>query len=116
VFNVQRGRKSKSIRISAEQTLDDLDNEIKGVYNFEKGIFGHLSAFFMDGRAWSHNAYWRPYNDDGPFTDEVKLYALKLKPGHKFLYLYDFGDERTVNVTFLGEEPAQEHINTNDQK
>jgi len=35
MFKVQRGRKSKNIRISANLTLDDLDNEIKGVYNYQ---------------------------------------------------------------------------------
>lgn len=88
----------RHIQIDANSTLDKLSRAILKAFGF---VNDHLHVFFMDNKAWSRNpeaCFWLA-PDDGmmdnvnPSTEEVTLRQLALPVGHKFLYLFDFGDE-----------------------
>lgn len=52
----------------------------------------------MDGEAWSNNRLTCPYDERGPYVNEVKIGELDLYEKQEFLYLFDFGDEWRFNV------------------
>lgn len=88
----------RHIQIDGNKTLDELSRAILKAFHFDND---HLHAFFMDNKAWSQNpeaCYWLDPDDEmmdvvNPSTEEVTLRQLALPVGHKFLYLFDFGDE-----------------------
>ena len=80
----------RRIEISADDTLLDLHNSIQNAYNFG---CDHLYSFFMDGRPWSRERFVSPYEDDGPYVDEVSIGELGLFAGQNILYLFDYGTE-----------------------
>ena len=80
----------RRFQLSSRHTLHDLHKVILKAYEFDDD---HLYAFFMEGTPWKGAAYWSPHNDEGPFTNKIKLGSLDLVTKQKFLYLFDFGDE-----------------------
>ena len=80
----------RRIEISAEHTLLDLHRAIQRAYNFDDD---HLYSFFMDGRAWSYERFVSPYEEEGPWVDDVRIGELGLFIGQNILYLFDYGDE-----------------------
>ncbi|KAF5415089.1 MAG: hypothetical protein C5S48_06960 [Candidatus Methanogaster sp.] len=80
----------RRIEISADDTLLDLHSSIQEAYDFD---YDHLYSFFMDGRPWSRERFVSPYEDDGPYVDEVSIGNLGLYVGQNILYLFDYGDE-----------------------
>ncbi|MBE0515888.1 MAG: plasmid pRiA4b ORF-3 family protein [Methanophagales archaeon] len=80
----------RRIEISADHTLFDLHRAIQKAYNFDDD---HLYSFFMDGKPWSHERFTSPYEDEGPWVDDVRIGELGLFVGQNILYLFDYGDE-----------------------
>lgn len=80
----------RRIEMSAKHTLLDLHYVIQNAYNFDDD---HLYSFFMDGKAWSHEKFTSPNDDEGPYVDEVLIGELGLSVGQGILYLFDYGDE-----------------------
>jgi len=80
----------RRIEISADHTLLDLHRAIQKAYNFDDD---HLYSFFMDGKAWSHERFISPYEEGGPWVDDVRIGELGLFIGQNILYLFDYGDE-----------------------
>jgi len=80
----------RKIAISSEHTLEDLHFVIQSAFSFDSD---HLYGFFMDGKKWSHDAFYASESNEGPYADEVRIGDLELFVGKKFLYLFDFGDE-----------------------
>lgn len=80
----------RRIEISANHTLLDLHRSIQKAYNFDDD---HLYSFFMDGELWSHESFSSPYEDEGPYVDEVRIGELGLFVGQNILYLFDYGDK-----------------------
>ncbi|MCK5206876.1 MAG: plasmid pRiA4b ORF-3 family protein [Cyclobacteriaceae bacterium] len=97
----------RKIAMSSDSTLEELHWIIQEAFDFDND---HLYAFFMDGKPWSHNAYNSPDGSEGPFTDEVTLGELKLKPGKKILYLFDYGDEWRFNVVLKKVDPIEKPL------
>ena len=85
----------RRIEISAGNTLLHLHDAIQTAYDFDDD---HLYSFFMDGNAWSDERFSSPYEDDGPFVDEVRIGELGLYVGRSILYLFDYGDEWRFQV------------------
>ena len=103
-FKVSLGRNLwRRIEVSARHRLLDLHDAIQSAYAFDDD---HLYAFFMDGKAWSDEKFASPYNDEGPFVDDVQIGELGLSEGQRILYLFDYGDEWRFQVTL--EEIRQE--------
>ena len=80
----------RRIELSANHTLLDLHRAIQKAYNFDED---HLYSFFMDGKAWSHERFTSPYEEEGPWVDDVRIGELGLFIGQNILYLFDYGDE-----------------------
>ena len=113
------------------QTLDDLHWAIQEAYGFDGD---HLYSFFMSGRAWDLSDYEYFHPDAAPQDDvearmwdmmarikgrypeprlpasEVELRSLGLKPKHRFLYLFDYGDEWLFEVEFIKEVVSEEVV------
>lgn len=86
----------RKIEIAGQQTLHFLHRAIQDAIGWDDD---HLYSFFMSNRPWDkHTEFASPYAEDGPGADEVLIGDLKLKPGQKFLYLFDYGDEHTFEV------------------
>lgn len=92
----------RHIQISATATLFRLHQSILAAFDFEDD---HAHAFFMDNRAWSHQAaYFSMEMDDcAGLTKKYKLNQLHLAKGDKFKYIFDFGDEWTFQCRVLRE-------------
>ena len=77
----------RRIQLYSEYTLHNLNEVILKAYDFDND---HLYGFFMEGKPWQGTAYWSPFNDEGPYANEIKIKSLNLHIKQKFLYLYDF--------------------------
>jgi hypothetical protein len=86
----------RKIELSSGHTLLDLHHAIQFAYKFDSD---HLYSFFMDGVPWSDEKFTSPYEDEGPYVDEVSIGELGLTQGQTFLYLFDYGDEWRFRVT-----------------
>ena len=81
----------RHIRIASSATLYRLHKAILDAYRFDDD---HLHAFFMNNRLWSGTAYFSSKREpDEKTTRQIRLDRLALKPGDRFKYLFDFGDE-----------------------
>jgi hypothetical protein len=85
----------RRIEISADHTLLDLHRSIQKAYNFGDD---HLYSFFIDGKPWSRERFVSPYEDEGPYVDEVSIGELGLFIGQNILYLFDYGTEWRFRV------------------
>ncbi|MCL2166581.1 MAG: plasmid pRiA4b ORF-3 family protein [Clostridiales bacterium] len=92
----------RHMQIGEGATLYALSNAILNAFDFDDD---HLHSFFMSNRPWDRNsAFVCPLEDlEGALghTDEVKLSALHLSKGAKFLYLFDYGDEWRFYIKVL---------------
>jgi hypothetical protein len=69
----------------------------------------HLYSFFISGRSWDQLTEIAVDFDgerEPPSVDEVALGDLELQPGHRFLYLFDYGDNLRHDVEVLSVFPA----------
>jgi hypothetical protein len=90
VFKVILGENLwRRIKVSANHTLLDLHNVIQEAYKFDDD---HLYSFFMDGKLWSHECFNSPYDEKGPYVNDVCIGEMGLSVGQDILYLFDFGD------------------------
>ena len=119
----------RKIEALGGQTLHDLHHVILEAYGFDSD---HLYSYFMSGKPWDLSGYEYYHPDAAPQSDleermremtarirgrypeprlpatEVKLESLNLKPGQRFLYLYDYGDEWLFEVEFVGEDALED--------
>lgn len=93
------------IEILDTHTLDDLHYAIQQAFGWDDD---HMYAFFLSGRAWDAlTEIVRPYdNVDPPTADEVSIVDLDLRPGRRFLYTFDFGDELRHSIEVLERFPS----------
>lgn len=94
-FRVGTGARRQVISLGDDRTLEDLHDAIQGAFRLGGD---HLYAFFLDGQRFSDKAVNDPRSDDPPFADEATIGGLDLFVGQRILYLYDFGDEVTLDV------------------
>ena len=84
----------RHIQIAAGATLDRLHQAILSAFDFSDD---HDYAFYMNNRLWTEeDGYYCPAmaQASGMRTAKgIKLNKLDWKIGHKFKYLFDFGDE-----------------------
>ena len=96
LFKVSLGRGIwREIEMAAKHTLDKLHLAIQEAFEFDND---HLYSFFMDNHKGSYDRYESPYDDNGPYADEVTIGKLGLYTGKIFLYLFDYGDEWEFKV------------------
>jgi len=89
--------------MSANHTLNELYNYIQDAFAFDND---HMYSFFMDGRAWSHNRFTCPMDDEGPYAYEVMSGEIGLYKKQRILYLFNFGDEWRFDVEVFDTEDS----------
>jgi hypothetical protein len=89
----------RDIEIATDQTLEDLHLMIQRAFGWSDD---HLYSFFMNGRAWDRSAeIGSPWSDCHLHTHQVKIGTLDLKPGRRFLYLFDYGDNHEFDISVV---------------
>lgn len=91
----------RHIRVNDTETLSDFADYILQAFDFYND---HLHAFFMNNRCWSiEDAYYCEDADESycPTTEETALYKAVKEAGHKFKFLYDYGDEWVFQCRLL---------------
>lgn len=70
----------------------------------------HMYSFFLSGREWDRNSYTKPSEneetsifEDAPFfmkasSADTLLRRLHLRKGQRIAYVYDFGDNISINL------------------
>lgn len=94
----------RDIEIAEDQTLEDLHLAIQRAYEWDDD---HLYTFFMSGREWDQGSeIGSPWSETRRHTHQVEMGNLDLKPGMKFLYLFDYGDSHEFDVQILTANPS----------
>jgi hypothetical protein len=99
-FNVTylQSKKFKcQIRLSGDNDLQDLHNKIQNAYGWDND---HMFSFFMNNKIWDRSSEFSG-NPMGEGSANRLLKNLNLKSGHKFLYVFDYGDEHCFQIDVL---------------
>ena len=89
--------------ILSRQTLEDLHLAIQSALNWDND---HLYSFFMYGEAWGEgDRFSSPFEEMGPYTTEAVIGELGLVKKHKFMYLFDYGDQHEFEVEVVDIHP-----------
>jgi hypothetical protein len=106
IFKVSLDNIWRRISISSESTLDTLAGLILESIEFDSD---HLDMFSFKNPMGRTIEVHNPFNDwqNGPFTDEVVIGDLPIKPGTSITYLFDFGDHWEFNVLLEEIQPGQ---------
>ncbi|WP_163216103.1 plasmid pRiA4b ORF-3 family protein [Clostridium thermarum] len=109
VKKVNNKRKFITVAVKGTQSFEDLVDAIRNKYDLE---WGHLYSFFMNNKP-----YDRDYEIPCPYdreastnTEKVKLHQVKLYKSQRFLFIYDFGEDITFEIEFVGTEPLQKDM------
>jgi hypothetical protein len=106
-FKYAKSLFSRTIELRSKQTLEDLHHAIQRAIHWDAD---HLYSFFMSGD--EDDDLYRfscPYEEDyPPWTHEAVIGALGLVVNHKFLYLFDYGDNHRFEVEVVGLTPQAE--------
>ncbi|MBI2864834.1 MAG: plasmid pRiA4b ORF-3 family protein [Chloroflexi bacterium] len=87
----------RTIDVRSDQNLEDLHYAIQDAFGWDDD---HLYAFFLSGKAWDVSTeYIRPEGrEPGQRSARARLDRLGLRPRKRFLYIFDFGDERRHHI------------------
>lgn len=110
-FVVSLGSISRTIELTADQSLDVLAAAILGAFNWDSD---HLYEFAMTGEVRARRlvlpteADRGEFRNAGPPTADIPVGALGLTRGHRFLFRYDFGDDHRFRVDVAAIHPSRE--------
>ncbi|MBI2570759.1 MAG: hypothetical protein HYV63_27465 [Candidatus Schekmanbacteria bacterium] len=106
-----------------DTALEEIHNLIQHAFCWDSN---HLYAFFRSGECWDYTTEYAARLPEPPFFGprrpiaglacETSLGSLRLAPGTRFLYLFDYGDEHCFTVEVLGmatdvvSSPVELHI------
>lgn len=87
----------RRLEITGDQTLHHLHNAIQEAFDWDND---HLYSFFLSNKAWdARSEYSHPQSQNGALrADKYRIERLMLRPGKRFLYIFDFGDELTHDI------------------
>lgn len=85
------------IRLSGENNLHDLHYTIQRAYKWDND---HMFSFYMNNKIWDRTSEFSG-NPLGEGTADRLIKNLGLKPGQKFMYVFDYGDEHVFEVEVL---------------
>jgi Plasmid pRiA4b ORF-3-like protein len=94
-------RTYRTIEMRSEETLEDLHDAIQSAWRWDSD---HLYSFFMNGqRGDERYRFSSPWEEDVVWwAHEGVLGALGLTLKHKFLYLFDYGDNHEFEIEVVG--------------
>ncbi|MGO4273507.1 hypothetical protein AB4Z22_27360 [Paenibacillus sp. TAF58] len=84
----------RKIEIHETQSLGHLDSIIRDAFNYEQ--HDHLSEFYR-GKVWSASGYGEIEPGGRGSGSLKKIKDLRIQPGDKLEYVYDFGDS-IINI------------------
>ena len=87
------------IETAGRHTLEDLHLAIQVDMALQE-LYGY--RFFMDGVPWSEESFSCPEEEEGPYTNEVRIGELSLYKGQSILYSFDYGYEWRFDVLVEG--------------
>jgi hypothetical protein len=92
------------IELTSEQTLEDLHLAIQDAIHWDND---HLYSFFLNGERWDQKfEYASPWNEEAAhFASDGVIGELGMVKGHKFLYLFDYGDSHEFEIEVLDISP-----------
>lgn len=95
---------SRTIALRSEQTLDDLHAAIQRAVAWDSD---HLYSFYLTGDSQAERyTFSCPYEEDNPpWTNEAVIGALGMRPGHRFLYVFDYGDLHQFLIELVEIQP-----------
>ena len=96
IFKVTLGKAWRQIAITGSLCLDDLSHLILESVDFDSD---HLDVFQYKDATGQTLSVYHPYCEEGPFTDEVRIGEIPLKPEMSMTYIFDFGDKWKFKVT-----------------
>jgi len=100
--------------VDEQQTLQNQPVDDKGpgtvLADFETLDHDHLYRFTYKNRFGVLAHINHPYLDEPPFTSEVQIGEIGIKPGTTLTYLYDFGDNWQFEVQLEGIDPADPKV------
>ncbi len=104
IFSVSFGTGCyRHIRIAKRKSLRTFHKAITGAFGMPDG---QMYAFFMNNCAWDNTAGYYGSTMPGstnPTADEVRLCDFHLSKESRFLYIYDFRQEKRFHVKLLRE-------------
>ena len=94
----------RKVQVSDSTSLAKMADLILDAFNFDHD---HLYAFIFKGKPWDQGAikFVHP-RADGMKADKMSLGNLDLKPGQRFTFLYDFGDEWPFLIRVVSLDPG----------
>ncbi len=99
VFKVRHKQAIKSYRVielRSEQDLDDLHVAIQRAFSWNSD---HLYSFFMTGKYDPRYTFACQYEETHPpWTHQAVIGELGLGRRHKFVYLFDYGDQHEFEI------------------
>src|SRR5258706_3160806 len=100
-------RTYRTIELRSEQTLEDLHLVIQHAFRWDND---HLYSFFMNGqRGDERYRFAAPWEEDSYlWTDDGVIGELGLTLKHKFLYLFDYGDNHEFEIEVVNIRPQAE--------
>ena len=84
--------------VAGRHTLEDLHLAIQVHLAFKED---YVYRFFMDGVPWSEERFSCP-EEEGPYTNEVRIGELSMYKGQSILYSFDYGCEWRFDVLLEG--------------
>jgi hypothetical protein len=104
IFKVSLGsRVWRRIALSGRDDFEDLSSAILQAFDFDND---HLYRFTYKNRFGVPVGINHPYMDEPPFTSEVQVGEIGIKPGTTMTYLFDFGDHWEFELALEGIEPV----------
>jgi hypothetical protein len=107
LFKVSLGRRWRRIAIPGHATVDSLSDAILEAYAFDHD---HLYAFSYKNRFGRKASIHHPYMDEPPFTPEVLIGDLPLRPGVTMTYVYDFGAHWEFDINLERIDPVDRRM------
>lgn len=94
-------RTYRTIELRSKHTLADLQQAIQRALRWDND---HLFSFYMNGqRGDERYEFVSPWDNEGPaWVDEAVIGELGLAVKHKFLYLFDYGDQHEFEIEVVG--------------
>ena len=108
IFKVSLGGKVwRRIAIAGSDDFESLSDSILQAFGFDQD---HLYQFTYKNRFGVPVDINHPYMDEPPFTTEVQIGDIGIRPGTTMTYLYDFGDNWEFEVQLEGIDPADPQV------
>lgn len=99
LLTITRGSRTKKIKINPVVTFDELDQKIRSSFKYD--TWDHCSALF-DKRGWSGKCFAESYPDSNGLNQKLSIgQILKNVKDNKFIYIYDFGDDKQHLVSIV---------------